>query len=47
MKVSLANLSLLLLGVIQAEASCVPGHREEVSPGYWVEHKCDIFKAGT
>ncbi|KAJ5719787.1 hypothetical protein N7493_007365 [Penicillium malachiteum] len=46
MKVPLVKLSLLLLGAMQAEASCVAGHREQISSGYWVEYKCDVFKDG-
>ncbi|KAM4057783.1 hypothetical protein HRG_009403 [Hirsutella rhossiliensis] len=46
MKSSAACLVTLLLAATQADAECVPGHRETISPGYVVEHKCDLFREG-
>ncbi|KAF4963761.1 hypothetical protein FSARC_8244 [Fusarium sarcochroum] len=46
MKASAAYLLTALLSVTQARAECVEGTREEISPGYTVEHKCDIYRQG-
>ncbi|PWI65248.1 hypothetical protein PCL_07298 [Purpureocillium lilacinum] len=46
MRSSLLYLLAVALGAIQADAQCVDGHREIISPGYTVEYKCDIYRTG-
>ncbi|KAF4414863.1 hypothetical protein FACUT_13902 [Fusarium acutatum] len=41
-----AYLLTVLLSATQALAECVEGTREEISPGYTVEHKCNIYRKG-
>ncbi|GLA56035.1 hypothetical protein AnigIFM63604_004093 [Aspergillus niger] len=37
---------LAVLSAAQASATCVPGTRETISPGYEVEYQCDVYRTG-
>ncbi|KAH7164733.1 hypothetical protein DER46DRAFT_661863 [Fusarium sp. MPI-SDFR-AT-0072] len=46
MKASAAYLLTALLSAAQVHATCVPGTRENISPDYIVEYKCDWLRTG-
>jgi hypothetical protein len=46
-KASTASILTALLGATQVHAQCVEGAREEISPGYIVQYKCDVLRVGT
>ncbi|KAF5246394.1 hypothetical protein FANTH_6910 [Fusarium anthophilum] len=46
MRASTASFLTVLLGASQVLATCVEGHREEISPDYIVEYKCNYYRAG-
>ncbi|KAM5350666.1 hypothetical protein ACJ41O_007171 [Fusarium nematophilum] len=37
---------LAIFSTLGASAECVEGHRETIAPGYTVEYKCGVFRAG-
>jgi hypothetical protein len=46
MKASAASILIALLGTTQVYAQCVEGAREEISPDYTVQYKCDMLRVG-
>lgn len=46
MKASTASILIALLGATQVHAQCVDGAREEISPDYTVQYKCDVLRVG-
>ncbi|WZH43889.1 uncharacterized protein QYS62_004902 [Fusarium acuminatum] len=46
MKASTASILIALLGTTQVYAQCVEGAREEISPDYTVQYKCDMLRVG-
>lgn len=46
MKISLLS-TAALLGVASAQQACIEGQKVTISPGYTVEYRCDVFRAGT
>lgn len=47
MKYTRLSILAILLSALQADAQCVEGHRETISPGFAVEYKCDLYRKGT
>ncbi|KAL5605170.1 hypothetical protein FOVSG1_005317 [Fusarium oxysporum f. sp. vasinfectum] len=46
MKTSTAYLLIAFFSATHVSAECIEGTRQEISPGYVVEHKCGIYRQG-